>query len=133
MDQQKIDAYTKAFVETLVNGGVPAPGGGDCWMCCFATEEDKSLGDLLNSPHILEHIEEKYFVPSLLARALVEFPVSQRSWALVKSAWNGSGTGYMQRDELDRTTGEIRSSLDKFIEKSLATYYKSKDRSMKMA
>jgi hypothetical protein len=60
-----IQKYTKDYAEALVNQQVPAPDSGDCWYC---------LGDWGGTSHLLTHMEEAYYVPSLLNRANEEFP-----------------------------------------------------------
>lgn len=52
--------YAKDYVQALKDGLVPYPSSGDCWYC---------LGMLEGSEHFLSHIEENYFVPTLLINA----------------------------------------------------------------
>lgn len=58
-----VNGYAKGFLTALLAGEVPVPSNGDCWCCAVpAFGGDKT--------HILSHIEEKYYVPSLLVNAL---------------------------------------------------------------
>lgn len=66
--------YASDFVAALIDGDVPMPSGGDCWIC-LVPGKDKN--------HILSHIEEKYYVPSLLLRAIESFKPSKAvCWAI---------------------------------------------------
>jgi hypothetical protein len=66
-----INAYAKGFVQAIIDLEVDEPSGGDCWFCCMKSEDGKTMGDG-NAEHLLEHMREKYYVPSLLMNA-VEF------------------------------------------------------------
>jgi hypothetical protein len=69
----KINKYANDFVKLMENEGIPAPGGGDCWYCLMQTENGSSLGDAIDdTDHLLSHIEEKYYVPSLVFNAVRE-------------------------------------------------------------
>ena len=56
--RNKIKKYVNKFAESMP---VPIPNNGDCWYC---------LGMLESNDHLWQHIEEEYFVPSLLLNAL---------------------------------------------------------------
>jgi hypothetical protein len=55
-----IRKYCRDFVKQLP---VNPPDGGDCWYCSILNGNEPN-------DHLLSHIEEKYYVPSLLARAM---------------------------------------------------------------
>jgi len=70
----EITRYSTAFAAALP---VPPPSNGDCFHCLMRVSEGpdkgKSLGDASkNKDHLLSHVKENYFVPSLLARLLEE-------------------------------------------------------------
>jgi len=74
-EKKVIKDYCKAFVTALFDGKVEKPSSGDCWGCFMKTENGETpLGD--NSDHLIQHVKENYFVPSLLVNALT---------------WRGSG------------------------------------------
>jgi hypothetical protein len=55
----------------IENGELELPSGGDCWHCSMVTEDGESLGDATGDiDHIVSHIAEDYYVPSLLFNAL---------------------------------------------------------------
>lgn len=66
-------AYINDFIDALEAGDVPPPSGGDCWYCALETNEGESMGDAAdNASHLRSHIDEDYYVPSLMMRALKE-------------------------------------------------------------
>jgi hypothetical protein len=68
--KRKINAYAKGFITALYAGEVEKPGAGDCLYCQMHTDDGQSLGDATkDKEHLLSHIEEKYYVPSLLYNA----------------------------------------------------------------
>jgi hypothetical protein len=72
--RRKASLYAKKFTEALYAGKVPPPGPGDCWACLMKTEDGKQ--PLGGKSHIVEHMEENYFVPSLLINAMNQFGAS---------------------------------------------------------
>lgn len=57
-------AYIKAFTKEFSEDKVGAPSDADCRYCYYKIDTDNG--------HLLTHIEESYFVPSLLYRAWEE-------------------------------------------------------------
>ncbi len=110
---KKINRYANDFMEALVKGEVPAPSGGDCWHCSMreaageiktgVLHEDgsltnqaqvgpglngRTLGELNgNTGHIFNHIKEKYYVSSLLMRAIEVNPISRVGMRVLGSLW----------------------------------------------
>lgn len=63
-------SYAKAYVKALEDGLIAYPGGGGCWYCSMITEDKKPLGEAINNTqHLIDHMNEGYFVPSLLVNA----------------------------------------------------------------
>lgn len=60
--RKDIVKYANGYVKALYAGKIGLPDGGDCWYCHI-----KVLGD---SDHLLSHMKEQYYVPSLLFNAL---------------------------------------------------------------
>jgi len=75
--QKKIKVYVASFVSELLAGKIPLPSSGDCWGCCMKDKEGKTA---FGNSHLLEHIKEKYYVPSLLFNAV------ENEGILIKSA-----------------------------------------------
>lgn len=62
---KEVSNYVKRFIEHMKKEGLKDPDSGDCWMCGFFAKS----GDV---SHLISHMEEDYFVSSLLYQALVE-------------------------------------------------------------
>lgn len=54
--------YAHDYVMELKAGNIPVPSGGDCWACLGMIHDT-------SAQHIKDHIEEKYYVPTLLVNA----------------------------------------------------------------
>jgi hypothetical protein len=63
---KKIKAYTKKFIAALP---VDPPDGGDCWICIAERSSRNEYTDV-DVSHLISHIEEDYFVPTLLLNAM---------------------------------------------------------------
>lgn len=65
----KADAkqYATAYVNKLKMGEIPVPSGGDCWACLMRGPKGDEA--FKGSGHIRDHIDECYYVPSLLVNA----------------------------------------------------------------
>lgn len=74
---KRVSQYVAGYMAALVNGKVSAPGGGDCFACQLKSQNGKTTGEEFHdSSHIDGHMKEKYYVGSLLARALEVMPCS---------------------------------------------------------
>jgi hypothetical protein len=91
--KRKVLAYIKGYADAFVKGEVKAPTAGDCWYCSMRTEDGKTMGDHVGATesHLQAHVDEKYYVPSLLANAIEENPgsVSQFSRGYIGETWAG--------------------------------------------
>lgn len=70
--RNKIQKYTRQFMEEWTQGKIPLPNNGDCWYCLMREEKTGlPLGEVTHdTEHLLSHMEEEYFVPSLFFRAV---------------------------------------------------------------
>jgi len=69
--RREVREYASRFLDALRAGDVPLPSGGDCWLCALEAQDGSSWGESSRDrEHILSHIREDYFVPSLLVRAV---------------------------------------------------------------
>jgi hypothetical protein len=65
-----IKKYVDGYIKALLAMEVESPSSGDCWYCVMKDASGKNLGELTNdTSHILSHMEESYYVPSLLVNA----------------------------------------------------------------
>ena len=88
--RRKVQRYASKYMDAFEAGRVPPPGPGDCFFCAMReVKTGKPLGELnRDEDHILSHIEEDYFVPSLLARAFETMPHSPAMGWAIASKWN---------------------------------------------
>lgn len=107
--KKRIRKYARDFIDALVASDVPPPSLGDCWYCTLrpAVVEDvqvspykgKSASEFYDggsvpmgeafgdTDHLTSHMGDKYYVPSLLTRAMEVIPTSNSmQWAL-RDAW----------------------------------------------
>jgi hypothetical protein len=83
--------YARDYMTAFDAGEVSAPSNGDCWGCLMVAKDDRA--PMGGADHILSHIEENYFVPSLLTRSIDRFPVSQVAKAYISDKWAGTSNG----------------------------------------
>jgi hypothetical protein len=130
--RKQIERYVKGYLAALAKGKVEAPGPGDCLYCYARAAQVKKetidghtfqvatgisqagsgsgsgqrLGEAFGDTyHLMEHFRQKYYVPSLLARAIERFPVSEAAkWYLARH-WSAQETP--QRKEILIRAGEI--------------------------
>lgn len=116
----KIRNYAKLFVDALYKGKIAAPSAGDCFFCQMVVADGKDKGKPLGEAckdhsHIESHLAEKYFVPSLLYRALEAFGASQVERELVWKLTHGDKPSWPGAEE--------RSSyFAKHVEKYVSKY-----------
>ena len=68
-----VRSYIRGFAEHVEEHGLSEPDDGDCWGCYFNKtdmQRGEPYGMAMGADHILSHMEEKYYVPSLLANAI---------------------------------------------------------------
>lgn len=88
--KRAVSAYVKAATAALAEG-LPMPSGGDCWLCSMVGTDGKPWGDSSgDTEHLTSHIEESYFVPSLLVNAVREAGYREPAYILGYNADNGT-------------------------------------------
>lgn len=80
--------YVKGFAaDAIANGGLTQPGNGDCWGCLFTAHPKDNNGVGNDHPmghgHIMSHFEDRYYVPSLLAKAVKGCGNPGFVWAMI--------------------------------------------------
>ncbi len=113
--QKEINKYAQKFADAMP---VELPSSGDCWYCSMVEEgTGRPWGDLSKDrDHLLSHIEEEYFVPSLALLALREAGyrdifILQLSNMFILPDYSPS-SGSVHRDALKR-------ALNKYLYKRL--------------
>ena len=76
--------FADTYLDRLASGELPKPSGGDCWGCHMrATDGSYPMG----RDCIASHVAESYYVPSLIVRALDEFPSAQVAQDMLHAFW----------------------------------------------
>jgi len=126
-----IDRYIEGYFDAMEAGEMPLPSGGDCWDCSMIVsdgpDKGKPLGDVKDGDHLLSHIKERYYVPSLLWNAVkargyrdVSFVMATRldrdTWdegrMKVRRAWQSTKPD-------SGSVKELRRDLRKYLAKRL--------------
>lgn len=87
--KKSVQKYAGNFVKALAAGKIGMPSSSDCWYCCMRTNSGSTLGEESGQEHIISHIKENYFVPSLIFRAAEVMPTSPACKSWIYSACNG--------------------------------------------
>jgi hypothetical protein len=91
--------YAEKFADAFILRQVPLPSGGCCFDCQFGFN---------GTEHLDSHLEEEYFVPSLLARAVENAPSYYRE--MVWRYWGDTGDGWW-----DQVWESVRNYVAKFV------------------
>ena len=112
---RQINKYAKNYVKELVNGNVPAPSNGDCWGCLLKDENGKTA---LGNDHLISHMDENYYVPSLLMNAIDEFALSHIALWYIQGKWNVDNQENMDfcKDVFER---QAKSSIVRYMKRQL--------------
>jgi hypothetical protein len=113
---KRINAYAKEYAKAMLACEVPVPSGGDCWGCRFV--DTKTGKTVTGNDHLASHLEERYYVPSLLMNAVKAFPVGMLIRQVIGYIWSGD---YSQEDVRD-TFGYIVDIAGEQITASVRKY-----------
>ena len=115
-----IRKYAQNFTTALLAGKIGAPSSGDCLLCNLdrAALQQGKIADPGDSEHIRSHIDESYFVPSLLINAMDEMGASIMDRQTVHELMHGvtvheTFKGWLARD--------ISSILRRYLYRKLGT------------
>jgi hypothetical protein len=110
---RRVTEYARAYAHAFVTGKIEKPGPGDCFYCHMETVPDRhNLGEVLgDTEHILSHLDEKYFVPSLLVNAIKHYPVSQFAQWVISAQW-GNGEKFADNGIAER---QIATSVREYV------------------
>jgi hypothetical protein len=107
--------YVNGYIEALINREIPKPSGGDCWGCYM--RDEKTGKGITGNDHLLVHMKEKYYVPSLVMNAIEVFPVS-----IAAKSELGYLLGYHDEHNdwgINLIKFQIRSSLRRYLQRQL--------------
>lgn len=83
--RNRIKAFCRRYMENFQAGRIESPGSGDCMICSmFRQGRDGPEHDV---SHLDAHMEENYYVPSLLHNAMKAGPASPAMWWAIASKW----------------------------------------------
>lgn len=119
--KKKIDKYLDGYIAALTEG-MPMPSSGDCWYCCMRTNVDSSgkrvepgsgitWGDIGDTTHLLDHMRERYYVPSLAVNALRERGYKDVGIYMFLEMKPEEGTMGGERGRYDSVKRDIRNYL----------------------
>lgn len=89
--RKRVNDFVAGYMDAFANGTVPPPSGGDCWLCLMKDKHGKPVLDT-DTEHLLSHMDEMYYVPSLLVNAMGDWAgqcTSQAAREYVAYVWNG--------------------------------------------
>lgn len=114
-ERRHVQKFAADYISALYNHEIPAPGAGDCFYCQLKDSKGNTMGESFNDrDHLISHMskEERYFVPSLLARAMDVMPTSHAMKWAVAEFWYPEQMG----NKLTFSGGSyMRKSLQKIL------------------
>jgi hypothetical protein len=115
---KSILAYAKAYSAALCAGEVPAPGSGDCWGCCMVDQEGHTA---LGTDHLISHLDESYYVPSLLLRAIDSKPLCAFSMGALGSLWGKNDRDASQVGDWEKSilTRDVTATITHYLKHEL--------------
>ncbi len=68
-----VKEFATEYLAKLSEGRMEAPSNSDCWYCLFKeVGTGRPMGDLSQSDHMVQHLADEYYVPSIIMNALDE-------------------------------------------------------------
>lgn len=124
--RKRISKFVKRYMEAFKAGKVKAPGLGDCLFCQFRKagstlpgEFQPTMGEISgDKDHLNSHMEESYFVPSLLLRAC---EVADKRGGILSQAAKWTIGGWLRGEDLPNfgCYEQLSKALKLFMEQQL--------------
>lgn len=111
-----VKRYVTGYMDALFAGKVEKPSNGDCWHCCMKTQDGRTLGEASGDDHMQHHIEESYYVPSMIVRAADMFGASFYTRTVL-----GDLLGYTKHFK-DGNLGDMRDIAQRDLSNVLQRY-----------
>lgn len=105
--KKQIKEYVDMYMEELLAGRLSMPSTGDCWYCAIFAQN----GHKPNTEHLVSHFKERYFVPSLMLRAIEAYPVSSNTKYVLSSLFHGKSSDIT----CNRENRELLKALYRYI------------------
>lgn len=129
----KVKKYSNEFIKRFINQEIDNPGPGDCWYCLShisnspippiqTIHADGQLTDGFDETgHIQSHIEESYFVPSLLYNAIESQRTRLAPIDNHNIAWCTKSSGWEKHKpwSIDLTERRLKMVLTRYLCKQL--------------
>ncbi len=120
--KKRIKAFCDGYMDALINRRIEAPSSGDCFYCVMRTTDGNiPLGEVnRDQSHIISHMDEPYFVPSLVTRACEVFPISEIAKNLFAYLWNPEHTSQEIPAFIhDIAVDQIRKALKRYVSRQM--------------
>lgn len=103
--RRRAGKYAQDYVSALYAGEIGVPGGGDCWHCLMRDIKTGKPAFTGDASHMESHMDEAYYVPSLVWNALEMFGGSIAARETVRALQAGETCSWagIMRDQLTRT------------------------------
>jgi hypothetical protein len=111
---KRVKQYSKDYAKEFIKGNVPAPSNGDCWGCLFHKDGKPTIG---GKEHILSHLEDKYYVPSMLYNMFDSGYLSLYAQGVISEIWNNEPINDLYSLEL--VSKQIQKAIYKFCARDL--------------
>ena len=110
---KRVKQYSKDYAKEFMKGNVPAPSNGDCWGCLFHKDGKPTIA----KDHIFSHLEDKYYVPSMLYNMFDSGYLSQYAKGVICEVWNGKPIDDLY--SLEFVEEQIQKAIYKFCARDL--------------
>ena len=111
---KRVKQYSKDYAKEFIKGNVPAPSNGDCWGCLFHKDGKPTIG---GKEHILSHLDDKYYVPSMLYNMFDSGYLSLYAKGVISEIWNDKPVNDLYSLEL--VSKQIQKAIYKFCARDL--------------
>jgi hypothetical protein len=123
----RVARFAADYMTAFLAGKIPAPSGGDCWFCGLhvaeGPDQGKPLGELRGldgkQDHIQGHIQERYFVPSMLVNALTAMGASIAQKDAVACRFRGGERSGFDRDDATWLWKHTQRMLTRYLYQQL--------------
>jgi hypothetical protein len=110
---KRVKQYSEDYAKEFIKGNVPAPSNGDCWGCLFHKDGKPTIA----KDHIFSHLEDKYYVPSMLYNMFDSGYLTEYTKGVICEVWNGKPINEMYMLEL--VEANIQKAIYKFCARDL--------------
>jgi len=110
---KRVKKYSKDYAKEFIKGNIPKPNNGDCWGCLFHKDGKSTIA----KNHILSHLDDKYYVPSMLHKMFDSGCLSLYAKGVICEVWNDKPITEMYM--LEHVEDCIQKAIYKFCARDL--------------